>query len=100
MLRRSRLSSLCLAAVLAFTTSRLITAQSTRKVVSAPTVKAASHVSAAALMPASNPEVLGFDAQRLAKLDAYMAKAVADGRVAGMTTLLARHGQIVSEKAY
>jgi CubicO group peptidase (beta-lactamase class C family) len=100
MLRRSRLSSLCFAAVLAFTTSRLITAQSTRKVVSAPTVKAASHVSAAALMPASNPEVLGFDAQRLAKLDAYMAKAVADGRVAGMTTLLARHGQIVSEKAY
>jgi len=53
-----------------------------------------------ALMPAANPEALGFDAQRLAKLDAYMAKAVSDGRVAGMLTLLARHGQVVSEKSY
>jgi CubicO group peptidase (beta-lactamase class C family) len=51
-------------------------------------------------MPAPSPEALGFDSQRLAKLDAYMAKAVADGRVAGMSTLLARHGQIVSEKTY
>jgi len=55
---------------------------------------------AAALNPAANPESLGFDGQRLAKLDAYMAKAVADGRVSGMITLLARHGQVVSEKIY
>jgi CubicO group peptidase (beta-lactamase class C family) len=54
----------------------------------------------AALTAAPGPEALGFDAQRLARLDSYMAKAVADGRVAGMITLLARHGQIVSEKAY
>jgi CubicO group peptidase (beta-lactamase class C family) len=53
-----------------------------------------------ALNPAPSPEALGFDAQRLAKLDAYMAKAVADGRVAGMITLLARHGQVVAEKWY
>jgi len=53
-----------------------------------------------ALTPTTNPESLGFDAQRLAKLDAYMAKAVADGRVSGMITLLARHGQVVSEKIY
>ena len=39
-------------------------------------------------------------APRLAKLDAYMAKVVADGRVAGMSTLLARHGQVVAEKTY
>ena len=56
--------------------------------------------SAGALNPAANPEALGFDAQRLAKLDSYMAKAVADGRVSGMITLLARHGQVVSEKIY
>src|SRR5580765_4251776 len=61
---------------------------------------AASARNVAALNPASSPEALGFDAQRLAKLDTYMSKAVADGRVAGMITLLARHGQIVSEKAY
>ncbi|WP_411289181.1 serine hydrolase domain-containing protein [Phenylobacterium sp.] len=54
----------------------------------------------AALVPASSPEALGFDAQRLARLDAYMAKVVADGRVAGMTTLLARHGKIVSYNTY
>jgi len=60
----------------------------------------ASARAVAALNPASSPEALGFDAPRLAKLDAYMSKAVADGRVAGMITLLARHGQVVSEKAY
>jgi CubicO group peptidase (beta-lactamase class C family) len=54
----------------------------------------------AALMPAPNPDALGFDPQRLARLDAYMGKAVADGRVAGMITLLARHGQVVAEKSY
>jgi CubicO group peptidase (beta-lactamase class C family) len=54
----------------------------------------------ATLSPSPSPEALGFDAQRLARLDAYMSKAVADGRVAGMITLLARHGQVVSEKMY
>jgi hypothetical protein len=38
------------------------------------------------------PEAVGFDAARLKTLDAAMAKVVADGRVAGMTTLLVRHG--------
>src|SRR5262247_11745 len=56
--------------------------------------------SVGALNPAANPEALGFDAQRLAKLDSYMAKAVADGRVSVMITLLARHSQVVSEKIY
>ena len=56
--------------------------------------------SAAASFPTASPDALGFDAQRLAKLDAYMAKAVADGRVAGMSTLLARHGRVVAEKTY
>ncbi|MGA0606994.1 serine hydrolase domain-containing protein [Phenylobacterium sp. VNQ135] len=46
------------------------------------------------------PEAVGFDSQRLARLDAYMAKVVADGRVPGMTTLLARHGKVVSFKTY
>jgi CubicO group peptidase (beta-lactamase class C family) len=55
---------------------------------------------AAALAPAASPEALGFDPARLARLDAGMAKVVADGRVAGMTTLLARHGKIVSYKTY
>ena len=64
------------------------------------TTGASPRSSAGALNPAASPESLGFDAQRLAKLDSYMAKAVADGRVSGMITLLARHGQVVSEKIY
>ncbi len=54
----------------------------------------------AALAPAASPESVGFDSARLAKLDAAMAKVVADGRVAGMTTLLARHGKVVEFKTY
>jgi CubicO group peptidase (beta-lactamase class C family) len=55
---------------------------------------------AAALAPAASPEALGFDTARLARLDAYMSGVVAQGRVAGMTTLLARHGKVVSYKTY
>lgn len=53
-----------------------------------------------ALAPAVSPEALGFDSARLAKLDAYMAETVNSGRVAGMTTLLARHGKIVAFKTH
>ena len=55
---------------------------------------------AMALSPAASPESLGFDANRLAKLDAYMQGAVSEGRVAGMTTLLARHGKVVAFRTY
>ena len=55
---------------------------------------------AAALAPAASPEAVGFDSQRLKRLDAAMAQAVADGRVAGMTTLLARHGKVVAFNTY
>jgi CubicO group peptidase (beta-lactamase class C family) len=52
------------------------------------------------LTQAVAPETVGFDAQRLARLDAYMAKVVADGRVPGMTTFLARDGKVVSFKTH
>jgi CubicO group peptidase (beta-lactamase class C family) len=55
---------------------------------------------AAVLAPAASPESVGFDSARLKMLDAAMAKVVADGRVAGMTTLLARHGKIVEFNTY
>ena len=48
----------------------------------------------------ASPESLGFDSARLKMLDDYMAGVVSSGRVAGMTTLLARHGQIVSFNTY
>jgi len=46
------------------------------------------------------PEAVGFDSARLRRLDEAMAKVVADGRVAGMTTLLARHGKVVAFHTY
>ena len=54
----------------------------------------------APLPAAASPEALGFSSARLERLDAAMAKAVADGRVAGVTTLLARHGKVVAFNTY
>ena len=70
-----------------------VSAQTAKK----PTAAAAKP---AGLTKAASPESVGFDSARLGKLDAYMQGVVADGRVAGMTTLLARHGKIVSFKTY
>jgi len=95
MLNRRRL--LGATAVVAFTFSGVVGAQVVR---STSRPANAARTTGTALNPAASPESLGYDSQRLAKLDAYMAKAVADGRVSGMITLLARHGQIVSEKIY
>lgn len=45
---------------------------------------------------ASSPEAVGFDPERLGRLDAYMAGMVEAGHVAGAVTLLMRHGQVVA----
>src|SRR5581483_196265 len=52
------------------------------------------------LSATTSPEAVGFDSARLKKLDDYMAGVVSDGRVAGMTTLLARHGKVVEFRTY
>jgi CubicO group peptidase (beta-lactamase class C family) len=54
----------------------------------------------APLPAAASPGSVGFSAERLKRLDAAMAQAVTDGRVAGMTTLLARHGKVVAFNTY
>lgn len=66
----------------------------------APSLPVADHPSTPALSSAASPEAVGFDSSRLQRLDGYMARFVADGQVAGMTMLLARHGQIVEFKTY
>lgn len=53
-----------------------------------------------ALPSAINPEAAGFDSSRLKRLDDHMAKLVADGEVAGIATLLARHGKVVALNTY
>src|SRR5215212_2513394 len=99
MIRRTSIGAAAVFVAVAFTSSWYVSAQSPRPSSSAAS-RAANAAVGAALNPAASPEALGFDLQRLAKLDAYMAKVVADGRVAGMSTLLARHGQVVAEKMY
>ncbi len=57
--------------------------------------------SPAAILPhAASPEELGFDGDRLRRLDGYMAGLVEAGRVAGSGYLLARHGRIVASAAH
>jgi CubicO group peptidase (beta-lactamase class C family) len=45
--------------------------------------------------PMAAPEEVGFSAAGVAALDAEMARLVEDRRLAGVTTLLARHGKVV-----
>ena len=49
---------------------------------------------------ATSPEALGFDSERLSRLDAYMAGMVDAGRVAGVSTLILRHGRIVANRTH
>jgi len=72
-------------------------------IVSAQHNGSANHASSKAnggLSSSASPESVGFDSERLKKLDAAMAKAVANGEVMGMQTLLARHGKIVTTNTY
>ena len=46
--------------------------------------------------PARSPQGLGFDRDRLGRLDSYMSAMVDGGQVAGASTLLMRHGRIVA----
>lgn len=50
-------------------------------------------------LPAA-PEEVGFSRERLARIDATMQDAVDAGRIAGVVTLIARHGHIVHFKAH
>lgn len=55
---------------------------------------------ASAPLPAAAPEALGLSAERLARLDAVMQRYVDEGRIAGITTLVMRHGRIAHLKSY
>ncbi len=49
---------------------------------------------------AATPEEVGFDRERLKRLDDYLQQSISDGKFAGATTLLARHGKIVAFNTY
>jgi CubicO group peptidase (beta-lactamase class C family) len=48
----------------------------------------------------TKPEAVGFSSERLGKLDRSMKSLVDAKKLAGMVTVLARHGKIVEEKTY
>jgi CubicO group peptidase (beta-lactamase class C family) len=65
-----------------------------------PATAAARSESAVALPAAASPESVGFDSNRLKRLDAYMAGRVAKGDVAGLSYLVARHGKVAASGTY
>ena len=53
----------------------------------------------AAITPAK-PETVGFSTERLQRLEKGMQAYIDDKQLAGMVTVLARHGKVVHEKVY
>jgi CubicO group peptidase (beta-lactamase class C family) len=51
-------------------------------------------------IPETKPELVGFSAERLSRLDGAMKDLVESKKLAGVVTVLARHGKIVEEKTY
>jgi len=49
---------------------------------------------------AQAPEAVGLSAQRLQRVDDFIARQQADGKLAGAVTVVARRGQLVSMKAH
>src|SRR5512143_1467011 len=61
---------------------------------------ALSTVVAWAQPAASKPEALGFSTERLRWLHEAIQREVGEQRLAGVTTLLLRHGQVVEARSY
>ena len=51
-------------------------------------------------LPRGRPDPLGFAPDRLARIDSVMQRYVDSGRVAGVVTLVARHGRVAQLGAY
>jgi len=51
-------------------------------------------------LPPDQPERLGFDAERLARIHSVMQQYVDEGRVAGIVTMVVRHGRVAQAGAY
>ena len=68
--------------------------------VSAQAAKQTRQAAATGEIAETKPEVAGFSSERLGKLDSSMQSLVDTKKLAGMVTVLARHGKIVEEKTY
>lgn len=61
---------------------------------------AQSAVATAPAVTLVNPESVGFSSEALARIDAGMQGLVDKGHLAGIVTLVARHGKVAQHKAY
>jgi len=52
------------------------------------------------MLPNAKPEEVGFSSERLQRLDAAMQQKVDEKQLAGVVTILARHGKVVEFKTY
>lgn len=77
--------------------SLLAVTASAQKPAEASKARAAAHALDLAL---HSPESVGFSSQRLENLHKAMQKTIDDKELAGMVTLLARHGKIVDYRTY
>lgn len=68
--------------------------------VSAQAARQTHQAAATAEIAETKPEVVGFSSERLGKLDSSMKSLVDTKKLAGIVTVLARHGKIVEEKTY
>src|SRR5471030_755354 len=59
-----------------------------------------THPAAAGEISETKPEAVGFSAERLTLLDTAMKSLVDAKKLAGMVTVVARHGKVVDEKVY
>jgi CubicO group peptidase (beta-lactamase class C family) len=53
-----------------------------------------------AVAPAAKPEAVGFSSERLKRLDAGMKSGVDSKQLAGVVTMVARHGQLAQQLVY
>ena len=51
-------------------------------------------------VPETKPEAVGFSSERLKRLDAGMKAIVDNKQLAGVATMVARHGQVVQSMVY
>ena len=51
-------------------------------------------------LPAAKPEAVGFSSERLKRLDAGLKAIVDNKQLAGITTVVVRHGQVVHQMTH
>jgi len=51
-------------------------------------------------LPSASPASVGMSAERLERIDTVMERFIAESRIAGMVTMIARHGKLVHCEAY